>query len=183
VPLIGLGVVGAALLLDTSAFLIDVLAGLRIVSGVPVDEVGFEYGSSLSQLSNLVLPAAAAVGGLAFIWWFQCAYRNRADRRVTRYKPIWAVVGWLVPGLNLVRPPQIMSELTSRSPLVATWWSLWAVGAGTHLALRLITPSVQRGWVYWQTAAFVANMILLASLAVAFFLVNQAGAASARYRR
>ena len=170
----GLALITVAIVLDALAFFVDVLAGLRIVQGVPKSEVGFEYGSTLSQMSNLTLPLAVLIGGCSFLWWFHCAYQARAGLGPTRYQPIWAVVGWLVPGVNLIRPLRIMSELTNRSPHVVSWWTFWALGAVTHVALRLITPTVQRGWVYWQTAAFIADMVLLASLAVAFTLVNEA---------
>ncbi len=70
----GLGLVAAAFLLDCVALVVDVIAGRRIVSGVPVDEVGLEFGSTLSQLANLAVPAAVLLGGLAFVWWFRCAY-------------------------------------------------------------------------------------------------------------
>jgi len=170
----GLALIAAAVALDAVAFFIDVLIGLRMVEGLTRSEIGFAYSSSLSRASNLAIPAAVALGGAAFVWWFQGAYRHRAARKATRFKPAWAVLGWVVPGLNLFRPPQMMSEITGRSPLVAPWWTFWAIGGLSHVALRLITPSVQRGWVYWQTAAFIANLVLLASLALAFTLVNEA---------
>jgi len=177
----GLALITAAVLLDALAFFVDVLAGLRIVKGVPAAEVGFEYGSTLSQTANLALPLAVLIGGSSFVWWFHCSYRARSASASTRHNPIWAVIGWLVPGINLIRPPQMMSELTNRSPLVVPWWTFWALGAITHVALRLITPTVQRGWVYWQTAAFVADMVLLASLAVAFALVNEVNTSLTRH--
>lgn len=74
----GLGLVAAALVLDCVALVVDVLAGRRIVGGVPIAEVGLELGSTLSQLANLAVPIAVLIGGLAFVWWFHRAYSNLA---------------------------------------------------------------------------------------------------------
>lgn len=172
----GLGLVGAALVLDGVALVVDVIAGRRIVSGVPMSEVGLEFGSTLSQLANLAIPAAVLIGGLAFVWWFHQAYASLAAATggaANRYPPIWAVVGWVVPLLNLVRPPQIMSDLTRHSGYVPPWWIIWAIGASIQVVLRFISPVAQQSWIYWQLTALIGDLLLLISLCFGLLLIDE----------
>lgn len=172
----GLGLVAAALVLDGVALVVDVIAGRRIVNGVPIAEVGLEFGSTLSQLANLALPAAVLIGGLAFVWWFHRAYSNLAAASggaVNRFSPIWAVVGWVVPLLNIVRPPQIMNDLTGRSRHVPPWWIIWGIGGVVQVALRFVTPERQQGWIYWQLTALIGDLLLLMSLCFGLLLIDE----------
>lgn len=170
----GLGLVAAAILLDCAALLLDIVLGLRIVDGISVPESDLETSSLLSGTANLAVPAAVLVCGPIFVWWFHGAYQRLATRSKAKLTPIWAVIGWFVPGLNLIRPPSIMNELTDRRDAVVGWWGLWLVGAFVQVALRFISPEDQLGWVYWQTTALAANVVLLVSLGFAAFLVGAA---------
>lgn len=173
---VGLGLIAVALLLDCAALVVEVIVGRRIVNGVPRPEVGLEFGSTLSELANLAVPAAVLVGGAAFVWWFHRAYSNLAAASggtATRFRPIWAVVGWVVPLLNIVRPPQIMSDLTARSSSVPPWWILWGIGGAIQVALRFVTPERQQGWVYWQLTALIGDLLLLISLCFGLLLVDE----------
>ncbi len=173
----GLGLVAAALVLDCVALVVDVIAGRRIVGGVPMAEVGLEFGSTLSKLANLAVPIAVLIGGSAFLWWFHRAYANLASVSgggANRFSPSWAVIGWAVPILNLVRPPQIMSDLTRRSRLVPPWWIIWGAGAVIQVALRFVTPEQQQGWIHWQLTALIGDLLLLISLCFGLLLIDEA---------
>ncbi len=169
---IGLAVIAAALALDCVALAVDIVLGRRIVRGVAVTAGNLETSSSLSSAANLAVPVAVILGGIAYLRWFHCAYRRLSVSGRTTLDPVWAALAWFVPGLNLVRPPRIMYELTSKRLLVAAWWLLWAVGALIQLALRFISPATQQGWVNWQTTALVGNLILLGSVACALALID-----------
>lgn len=171
VPRIGLAAVVAAILLDCGALLLDIVLGMRIVDGISVPEADLERSSMISGAANLAVPAAVLVCGALFVWWFYCAYDQIAERIKTKFEPIWAAVGWIVPGLNAIRPPSIMNELTDRRETVLGWWGLWIVGAFVQVVLRFVSPADQLGWVYWQTTALTANIVLLVSLGLAFSLV------------
>ena len=168
----GLAAVAAALALDCVALAVDIMLGRRIVSGQEVTASSLETSSTLSSAANIAVPLAVLVGGLAYLRWFHCAYRRLAASGEIKHAPVWAALGWFVPGINLVRPPQIMTELTSKPILVGAWWSLWAIGAVVQVALRFITPATQQGWVNWQSTALVANLILLGSVACALTLID-----------
>ncbi len=168
---LGLVVIAAAIALDCVALAIDIVLGRRLVRGETVTLSDLDLSSSMSSTANLAVPLAAVLGGVAFVGWFHQAYVRRAETGPTAHEPSWAVFGWLVPGLNLVRPPQIMNELAARPSLVAGWWLAWLIGATVQLALRFISPATQQGWVNWQSTALVANLVLLISLGCALALV------------
>lgn len=74
--------------------------------------------------------------GLLFVAWFFLAYRNVSLWHKTRRSLPWAVLAWIVPFINLVRPMTMMLEIVENSgsrtrdenpsptPVVA-WWFLW----------------------------------------------------------
>ncbi len=89
---------------------------------------------------------------VAFLMWFQRAHKNLPGLggRELKYSPGWAVGGFFVPFLNLVRPLQVMREVWHGSdpsglerdvassgpsirnqlgtpPLVGWWWALFLV--------------------------------------------------------
>jgi len=174
----GMFLVAAAIVLDCAALVVDIIIGRRMISGIPRDEIGLEFSSTLADAANFALLGAFLVGGGAFLWWFYCAYSNLSGSRfgrTARFDPIWALIGWAVPGLNLVRPPQIMSDMTSHSWRVTPWWLFFVIGAVVQVALRFITPGTQQGWVNWQATALAANLVLLASLELVVRLITSAG--------
>jgi hypothetical protein len=97
----------------------------------------------------------AAIGGIwfllllitavFFIRWLRAAFRNTdvLAPGLRRHGHGWAIGGWFVPFLNLVRPKQIVDDTwradRSRvSPLLHVWWALWIVSnvAGQIAARR-----------------------------------------------
>ncbi|RJQ74977.1 DUF4328 domain-containing protein [Pseudonocardiaceae bacterium YIM PH 21723] len=76
-----------------------------------------------------------------------------------------ALLGLLIPGLNLVRPGQLLTELehiaieapTDKRPrpsrLVLSWWIAWAIG--------LLLPAVTLAWNYFDSPQAMADGILL----------------------
>lgn len=100
--------------------------------------------SAMAILYLLVLLPTA----ITFLVWFFRAHRNLEALGATslRHTPRWAVLGFIVPVLNFIRPMQVMSEVwretmtdpspdgardlltipnPSTPPVVATWWVLW----------------------------------------------------------
>ena len=75
------------------------------------------------------------------------AYKNLSTWHATRFRSGWAIGGWFVPFLNLVRPYQIAKELASYSGPNETaptnalplWWALVIIGGHrqpVHLQLQ-----------------------------------------------
>jgi hypothetical protein len=82
---------------------------------------------SVVSLSGL---AAMLVVGILFITWLFLAHRSNAmNPGELHHASGWAIGGWFVPFLNLVRPYQMVQEVQRASrpggtnhPLVLAWW-------------------------------------------------------------
>jgi hypothetical protein len=133
----------------------------RIAEGLPVTDAELEsnditYG--LVGLLQLLLVLATAV---PFLMWFHRAHKNLPALGAAdlKYSPRWAVGGWFVPFLNLVRPHQVAQEIwqwsdparsnpqefqqtpAGKSRLITAWWSVFLLSnfvsnMGGRLMLR-----------------------------------------------
>lgn len=92
--------------------------------------------AALLQTRDAAEVAAAGlviVGGLVLVSWMRRAYGNLPALAVgdLRFSSRWVVAGWLVPGINLIRPKQIMDDLWRAShPLAPPFSSSWRLGPG-----------------------------------------------------
>ncbi|MBK8975425.1 MAG: DUF4328 domain-containing protein [Planctomycetes bacterium] len=109
------------------------------------------------ELIELVDIGLFLLTAIVFLTWMYRAYSNlRAlGARHLVNSPAWAVGGWFVPILNLVRPVQVMSELWRESlpadrsgshGLLGLWWTAW-------LAANLVGLTNLRAFGSAQTAA------------------------------
>ncbi len=91
---------------------------------------------------GLLQLAGVLITAIPFLVWFRRAYRNLGPLgvRLLRFKPGWAVGGWFVPVLGLIRPKQIANDVWRStdpslpaeieepppggrvSPLLNWWW-------------------------------------------------------------
>lgn len=115
----------------------DVLAGRE----VSADWEG-QLGNSLQLISiaEVVLSLALMV---LFLVWFYKAYKNLPALEASRleYTPGWAVGGWFVPFLNLVRPYQVAREIwihSNPATLNQSRLRLTSVGSGPVLVWWLL---------------------------------------------
>lgn len=104
--------------------------GVELVERVPE---GIAARFAFSALGSGVL---TMVAGVLFVVWFFLAYRNVSRWHKTRRSLPWAVLAWIVPFVNLVRPMTMMLEVVEQSapanrkenpsptPVIA-WWFLW----------------------------------------------------------
>jgi len=104
--------------------------GVELSDRVPDGLAGrFATGTIVSGLLTLLC-------GLIFVVWFFLAYRNISLWHRTRRSLPWAVLAWIVPFVNLVRPMTMMLEIVEQSAPpnrnenpsptpVAAWWILW----------------------------------------------------------
>jgi hypothetical protein len=94
------------------------------------------------------------------VTWMYKAYRNLPilGHSTLDNKPIWAIVCWFVPIMNLFAPYQVVREIWWRSdpeiltanphrstPLVVSWWTVWI----SNMVLALWTNHVNK---YVETA-------------------------------
>lgn len=123
------GIVGVVAV-ASGADRIAALAGLEDgTAGISRAEFSDRWFVAIGILQLVVLAAAAA----AFLAFFHRAYKNlRALGYSTNHTTGWAIGGWFVPILGLVRPKQIANEIWQKSgpspeekpPRLLSWW--WA---------------------------------------------------------
>ncbi|MBL8728362.1 MAG: DUF4328 domain-containing protein [Planctomycetes bacterium] len=120
----------------------------------------------IETVIGLGLLGAALFTGIAFLFWFRRAYGNaHAVGLHGRFGLGWAVGGWFVPFLNLVRPFQIMGEMWRHAgharvgpyAIVGLWWTGFLVG---NFADNIGTRMLNGGS---NDAALLAVKVLLGS--------------------
>ncbi|WP_374527907.1 DUF4328 domain-containing protein [Novosphingobium sp.] len=103
-----------------------------------------------TALSLFVLTLITAVPLLVWVW--QAHNNLRADRLDgLKTTPAWAVLGLIIPVVNLIVPPTAMRELWNRShgepewfaqqsvDKVSSWWTCFVVGSLIEAALVIQT--------------------------------------------
>ncbi|MDQ2806045.1 MAG: DUF4328 domain-containing protein [Chloroflexota bacterium] len=122
-----------------------------------VDAAANDSRQALIAVGQVLVYIATVV---AFLLWIHRAYRNLPALGTSglKYSPRWAVGGFFVPFLNLVRPFQVMREIWQASspdadprsstawqtvlitPLPGVWWGSWLLGnVCGQLAVRTAT--------------------------------------------
>lgn len=114
----------------------------------------------IAAFQLLVLLLAA----VPWLLWFRVAYQNlpHLGVRELRFKPGWAVGGWFVPFLNLVRPKQITDDIWRASdpslpPQAEPLWRAKGVHAVVHWWWAAWIASGVTGWL--ATGASEADSI------------------------
>lgn len=87
----------------------------------------------LSTVINLVDLVLLAVGVIFLIWFYNAALVAQRARLPARRSPVWAVVGFIIPIVNLWFPYRSAVDMfPANHPgrrLVKRWWALW-IGMG-----------------------------------------------------
>ena len=97
-------------------------------------------------LISVIIVAAMVVTGIGFMAWMRRLLLNlKPLGGWSRWTPGWAIGGWFVPILNLIRPKQVMDDIWRGSdpddpdagvqpksakvdPLLRWWWAFWLAG-------------------------------------------------------
>ena len=122
--------------------------------GVTTDEA--DASDARQQVIGVVQLPFTLATGIAFFMWFHRVHKNlpALGSRSLKYTPGWAVGGFFVPFLNLVRPAQVMNEVWHASRPTALKRDLGP--AGPRLRDRSGAPAL----VGWWWALFLASGIL-----------------------
>jgi len=127
-----------------------------VIEGLPVShtEVVANHQRLVRDCALLVV-LSAAVAVLWFVWQYRAHANMRALLPGTRFRPLWGLASWVIPGANLVLAPLAVRELWRASnpdvedwrrarttPLLWLWWLL--ILAGLSLAAFAMLP-VTRG--------------------------------------
>ncbi len=137
-----------------------------------------------------------ATAGVFVEWLYQARINLRAfGTRRLRYSRGWAVWGFLIPGLNLIRPYQVLREVAKASHpsvvdpfgwtavrptrLMGLWWGAVLVGLGLELAGLGMLHSADLDPERLRIARLVllgADVVAALSLSLAYFLVEHLSA-------
>jgi hypothetical protein len=132
----------------------------RAKAGEEVTEAEAEANDDRQIAIGLVQMGLFVITAIAFIVWMHRAYRNLHAFRVEgrQYSSGWAIGGWFVPFLNLVRPFQVVREIWNgsecltafgerfvllRTPMLVGWW--WAMFLISSVAGNLAARLAIRG--------------------------------------
>lgn len=191
IPIAPLGRAAAASVLLVAA----IAAGLRSVlafldrralllgvdgSVANADPVALGAADDAIADAALVTLVTTAVAGVAVIVWTFRAYRTVAAWRPIELRLRWAVLGWIVPIVNLIVPVRILTEISAGSSrgghgrgLPLLWWVLWTAPLIGTIALRNIDPVSADGWVAWDTvAAAMTGCTMLAGIALIAIIIR-----------
>lgn len=129
-----LAVVGLALVIACNAAH-GVLYGYLLSAWGEIEDA--EPIVELETTLGLCLIASSLFCVIAFLFWFRRAYGNTHALGLRGgYAPGWAVGGWFVPFLNLVRPAQIAFQMWTQAgkervganSIVGLWWTAFLLG-------------------------------------------------------
>jgi hypothetical protein len=127
--------------------------------GMQFSEEAINGNDSRQQLIGIIQLLLILATIVFFIMWFHRAYKNlhRLGINTLQYTQGWAIGGWFVPFLNLVRPYTIMKEIwkntqeyvftketgirSSAPTIIGWWWGTWLLSnvlgnASGKIALR-----------------------------------------------
>ncbi len=168
---------------------------LRILGQQALDEEQPSAGFMAQGCAGLLVLAITILTAVAFLIWFRRAYQNILSLRPggLEYSPGWAVGGFFVPVLNLIRPYDVACEIWThsdpesvsreadsdfswvvpRSRLVTSWWAMFILAAalgttGGRLAWNATTAKD------WLTASYYlipSDLLNVAGAALAVALV------------
>ena len=154
---IAVACLGAVIVTDLVAVLADyqLLRALRarttgagIATGPVEIEEGFVALTAFAQLATVVLTA------IFFLRWFHRAYASLGELGESglKYSPGWAVGGFFVPFLNLVRPREVMLELWKRAS------RLWSERSDLVLGQPQPKKWVDAWWTSFLAASLLGNV-------------------------
>lgn len=117
----------------------------QIQAGVQISPEAVQANDERQFVIGMMELGSMVTTGILFLTWMRRAYNNIPAFGMDdpTYSPGWAVWGFLIPFLNIIRPYQVMKELwrasdpdvrpgpawiTARvSPLVGWWWGMYLI--------------------------------------------------------
>ncbi len=163
----------------------------EISSGGPVDEYRAGEIDARQATMGMAQLGLIVTCAIIFLMWFHRAHKNLKAGGLNdlRYTPGWAVGGFFVPFLNLVRPFQVMKEVwigsarlsgdveaeSRPAPLVGWWWALFLISSvlGNASARFVDTAETPEGFLVAVRVMLASDLMDLPAALVALLLVRR----------
>lgn len=165
----------------------------RFQAGVPVPDALWDRLETWQTILGVVHFLFYVVTAIVFIIWFHRAYLNLKPLTAhpLQHPSAWAIGGWFVPFLNLVRPVQIAQEIwrgsdpdaavpgefahpaSPNSALIGFWWAVWLINnIISHFAMRMSLDARNAEAILSATVAnIIAGIGTVIAAALAFAVV------------
>lgn len=152
--LIAVAIVGLADLV--SEFFLYRLLALIPTQGITEAEAA--AADSRERIISLVQIALLIATAVAFLIWFHASYKNLPvlGGRGLKYSPRWAVGGFFVPLLNLIRPAQVMREVWHASDPSGVERDNAPDGPAVRNKLRA-PVIIAAWWIFFIAASILSN--------------------------
>jgi Domain of unknown function (DUF4328) len=167
VATIGIALAIAASVVSIAAALARRRELVRVRNGQFVSDHRLEQVDDWVRAAAVIVLLGLIAGAACFIPWFHRAYKNLSTWHATRFRSGWAIGGWFVPFLNLVRPYQIAKELASYSGPTETqptnalplWWASVIIGAVGNRFIFSYNPKTVDQFVTFDTVSPIVDAI------------------------
>jgi len=125
-----------------------------VANGLPASDERANSVDSYNRAAGSLQLLALLLSAIFFCRWFHRAHGNLSTLGITelKYTPGWAVGGFFVPFLNLVRPYQVMSEVWKRS------MELWTERPSAHIRANPPRDLVGLWWAGFLLTSFAGNL-------------------------
>jgi hypothetical protein len=156
VVLLAIGMAVDLIAIVSSLFQASLLS--NAAAGLGITDADATANDNRQQLIGIIQLLVLFATAVCFLMWFHRAHKNLPALGAgnLEYSPGWAVGGFFVPFLNLVRPFQVMREIwkasdpevdlsvphswlyVATSPIIGFWWAAWLIaGFLGQIAFRL----------------------------------------------
>ncbi|MEP7341060.1 MAG: DUF4328 domain-containing protein [Acidobacteriota bacterium] len=198
------GALGAGIALDLVAMVFgysEVALLSRMALGETVTEAETTTNDDRQGLMSILQLLSYVATAVFFLIWIHRAYRNLPSLGVRRrqYSTGWAVGGFFVPFLNLVRPYEIVKEIwkgsnpdsavpddpsaqvpfttgqyASKSPLIGVWWGLWILSNMVSNAIFRFSSKANTAeeLLTWSWVSLGSNLLWVAAGVLAILVVK-----------
>jgi len=192
---VGMAAISVYLTLDTSWVSLVSNGGDSVA---PIQSAGADRRA---EVFNAIERIATILTSIFFLVWFHRSYRNLAWLGVegTKYSTRWAVGGWFIPIMNLVRPYQVAREIWDASNpdvtaaegprgwlqkrsafLIRTWWVLGLAPTPIIFIAQSFTSQPSREkWKIGVWLFIVGNLINGVSAAATMLVIRRLDARQA----
>lgn len=186
---------GMAVLLIASVFSTMIEVGLlqRIRDGGTVTLAEADASDTRLVAIGVVFLILFIITAIVFLNWIARVSRNLRALGVThqRFSPGWAVGWWFIPFMSLVRPYQVMKEISEGSyanpsyeigssqstivtPILGWWWAAWIIGSVvSNLAVPLISDASIEEVITADILSMAGDAVMFVAAVLAAVLVVQ----------